>query len=76
MKPYLDCPRCPHCGLSVSVPRRAADWNHRAKPQDRIVCTACGNGWVGSEDDVAQAERAHLAWEEKERRETALEARQ
>jgi hypothetical protein len=62
MKPWHDCPKCPHgCG-SIGVPIRAANWNHRANPGERIVCPNCGRGWVGTPEEVAQAERAQLAW--------------
>lgn len=69
MKPYHDCPPCPHgCG-PVGVPIRAADWNHRAdrdKGHD-LVCPACGSGWVGTPEEVVQADRAQLAREAVER---------
>lgn len=63
MKPWHDCPKCPHCGDRTGVPRRGWDWNHRAKPGDNLACPACGGGWVGTPEEVAQAERALVAWE-------------
>lgn len=63
MKPWHDCPPCPRgCG-HIGVSGRAANWNHRANPGDRIVCPSCGCGWVGTDEEAAQAERAQLAWE-------------
>lgn len=73
MRPWHDCPKCPGCGSTVGVPRRAADWNHRAKEGDRIVCPACGTGWVGTDAEVAQAESAQQAWEAHESEEMRLE---
>lgn len=44
--------RAEHC--------RAAEY-----PDDvRLVCLACGDGIVGSDDDLAQAERARVAWQQ------------
>lgn len=40
-----------------------AQWNHRAKTGDRIVCCACGNGRVGTDEEVEQARAADAAWE-------------
>jgi hypothetical protein len=57
-----DCPKCPHCGVSCGVPMRAADWNHRAQPTDRIVCPACGMGWFGTDAEFQQSELAQQAW--------------
>ena len=63
MRPELDCPRCPGCRGPFGVPIETADWNHRASPGDRIACPAGGTGWVGTEEEVAQAKRAQAAWE-------------
>ncbi len=71
MKPWHDCPKCPHCGCSVGIPKRAWDWNHRADPGDDLACPACGGGWVGTPEDVAQAERAQTAWEAEKMRDAA-----
>lgn len=66
MRSWHDCPACPNgCG-HVGMPIRAArdGWNHRADPdKHNLVCPACGSGWEGTPEDVAQAERAQLAWE-------------
>lgn len=66
-KPWIDCPKCPHCGSRSGVPRSKADWNHRANDGDRIVCPACGKGWVGTLAEVTQATAAQIAWEAHER---------
>lgn len=67
MNPGTNWPPCPHCGLGPTVPRARADWNHRAKPGDRIVCSACGDGWVGTIAEVTQATAAQLEWDAVER---------
>lgn len=71
MKPEHNCPRCPHCGDRTGVPQRAWDWNHRAKPSEghNLACPACGGGWVGTPEEVEQAERAQRAWEKFKRQE-------
>lgn len=76
IKPWHDTPSCERprttdpsraCGGPL-IPRRAADWNHRANHEDRLVCCSCGEGQVGTDAEVEQAERAQQAWEEEERR--------
>ena len=37
-------------------------WNHRAKPGDRTVCCACGEGRVGTDAEYEQAAHADAAW--------------
>lgn len=56
----LDCPRCECGGPMVGI--ALADWNHRAKPDDRLVCPACGAGRVGTDAEVAQATEADAEW--------------
>lgn len=70
MRPEHDCPKCSYCG-GPGVPPRAWTWNHRADKHKghNLACPACGSGWVGTPEEVAQAERAQLAWEAKERAE-------
>lgn len=81
MNRWHDCPKCPKCGDSVGMPIRVAvesrgGWNHRADVEaDNLCCPACGAGWVGAPEEVAQAERAQLAWEAKERAEATNERR-
>lgn len=60
MKPYHDTPIC-ECGGPM-VGRAVANWNHRAEREHRIVCCACGEGRVGTDAEVAQAEKADAAW--------------
>ncbi|MFY1829104.1 hypothetical protein ACN47A_24510 [Myxococcus fulvus] len=63
-RPWHDCPPCPSCEARCGVPvRLAAEWQHHAAPTDTLVCPACGAGWVGTPDEVAQAERALREWE-------------
>lgn len=50
------------------IPKRAADWNHRASEEHRLVCCSCGEGQVGTDAEVAQAEAAQQAWEAEEAR--------
>ena len=78
-KPWHDTPLCPrptsgkHAGGSCMgplIPKRAADWNHRAAPDERLVCCSCGNGQVGTDAEVEQAERAQKAWDAEEARQT------
>lgn len=81
LKPWEDTPICqrPQEGKTRSggewvgkcygplIPKRAADWNHRADEDHRLVCCACGEGQVGTDSEVEQAERAQRAWEEENR---------
>ena len=60
---WYDCPTCPSCDCSNGVPLRAAHDRHRGKPGDRIICPACGTGWVGTDAELLQAERAQAAWD-------------
>lgn len=63
LKPWHDCPVCPHCDCAVGTPCRFADrWI--GPDHATLFCPACGAGWVGTADDVAKAERAQAAWEE------------
>lgn len=54
------------------IPKRAADWNHRAMADHQLVCCACGEGQVGTDAEVEQAERAQRAWEAEEARQNAV----
>lgn len=75
---WADVPRHPGCG-GPGVPRAAAAWNHRAKPGDTLVCPECGDGWIGTPEDVAKAEAAQAAWDkamDKEVRTTLRRARE
>lgn len=78
LKPWEDTPMCPMLSLdgatcrSPLIPKRAADWNHRADDGHRLVCCACGEGQVGTDSEVEQAERAQRAWEAEEARQNAM----
>ena len=83
LKPWHDTPQCRRlvakpgtgaaggCGGPL-IPKVAADWNHRADSEDRLVCCSCGYGSVGTEAEVEQAERAQRAWEEEEERQRGV----
>lgn len=60
MKPWHDSPLCPCGGPLVTTP--IANWNHRAKKTDRLVCCACGEGKVGSDEEYQRAVRSDAAW--------------
>ena len=64
-QPWADTPHCPFCNSSNTVPRAFVDFDHRASPGDRIVCVACGRGWVGKNAELEQSLRAQAAWEAK-----------
>lgn len=87
VKPWHNTPTCRRsitreilAGLHATtckgplIPKRAADWNHRAMPEHRLVCCSCGNGQVGTDEDVERAERAQNAWEAEEARNWAATA--
>lgn len=58
--PWHECSR----GLrGPMVGIASAHWNHRANPGDRLVCCACGDGIVGTDEQVAQAAAADAAHE-------------
>lgn len=61
--PWLDCPSCPSCGARCAVPARVGA-HHSGPAESTLKCPACGIGWVGGADDLAQAERAQAAWEQ------------
>jgi hypothetical protein len=74
LKPWEDTPMCQRVTARMStgtalpcrgplIPTRAADWNHRAMADHRLVCCACGEGRVGTDSEVEQAEKAQRAWE-------------
>lgn len=76
VKAWHDTPLCPRpmtgkragdsC-MGPLIPRRAADWNHRATAEARLVCCSCGEGQLGTDAEVERAERAQKAWEREER---------
>lgn len=60
--PWHDCPKC-QCGGPLVTVADTDGWNHRAKPEDRLVCLGCGEGVVGTDAEVAQATAADAAWD-------------
>jgi hypothetical protein len=63
--PARDCPACPSCKLAVGTPVSAEcgvdRWDGPANAT--LFCPACGTGWVGGEEDVAQAWASWRAYE-------------
>lgn len=55
----------PCCEMVLTTIRFAEEFcaqNHRAKDGDRLVCSGCGRGFVGSDELVAKVEAADAAW--------------
>lgn len=67
--PATDCPACPACSLNVATPTHASE--HHVPEGHTLYCPACGGTWVGTEADVAQAEKAWQAYDAKQRAEYA-----
>ena len=68
LKPWHDCPACPSCSARVGCPARNEEpgrWN--GPPDSNLFCPACGTGWVGTGEELGQAEFSYRAWEEHER---------
>lgn len=59
-----NCPKCPACHATCGLPNRPefADWNHRARRTDTLVCLACGYGWEGAPGPLKAATDAQFAW--------------
>lgn len=55
---YLDCPTCPYCGSPCGLGNL-----HHGMGERVLRCAACGQDWLGTADQVAQALRADSAWE-------------
>ena len=73
LKPWHDTPVCnQNTCTGPLIPKRSADWNHRATAVDRLVCCSCGLGCVGSDAEVEQAERAQVAWDAEEKRQRGM----
>jgi hypothetical protein len=55
IQPYHRCPKCPKC--------RPEAYNYVPDaPKVNLVCAACGDGWLGTADELAQAARADAAY--------------
>lgn len=70
--PYCDVPLCPVSGCNGPLVTRAE--HHRRweyDPAHRLICLNCGEGRVGTDAEVEQAERARVAWEAKRAEEDA-----
>jgi hypothetical protein len=65
--PHHDCPPCQACGCPVGVPIRTQEPGRWYGPDEStLFCPACGVGWIGTPDEVEQAEKAQAAWEQHE----------
>lgn len=61
-QPYHRCPKCPKCGgPGVTVPYAPRPECYSAPTN--LVCCACGDGWIGTPKEVAQARRADAAYD-------------
>lgn len=62
--PWHDTATCedPTC-LGPMVPAGSMPNGYGGPPGTRIACAACGEGCIGSPEDVAKVERAYRAWE-------------
>jgi hypothetical protein len=57
-----------HAGCSGPLVTRTEHHRHREyDPAYTLICLACGEGVVGTAEQVEQAERARVAWEEAKR---------
>ena len=62
--PARDCPVCPECYLALGTPIVAAEVERWDGPDNAtLYCPSCGEGWVGTEAEVQQAEKAWAAYE-------------
>ena len=63
-KPWHETPACPvESCRCPSAPIREAHNGHGGPEGSSLFCVGCGDGWVGTAEEVAQAERAQAAWE-------------
>jgi hypothetical protein len=61
--PARDCPQCPSCKLALGTPIVSAEierWNGPSKAT--LFCPSCGEGWIGTTAELAQAEASWAAW--------------
>lgn len=58
-----DCPPCPECKTPIGAPIHTHHRGAEYPREVRLVCHACGHGWIGTDAEVEQAERAEAAWE-------------
>lgn len=71
VKRYLQAPKCGKCGSHTVLPIREC---HRAGERGShitLFCAACGEGSVGTEAELRQAERAQSSWRRQQEREEA-----
>lgn len=65
-------PKCPACDLPVGTPTHypwgecTAANGYGGPRESTLWCPACGHGWVGTAEDVAQAMAALREYDERE----------
>lgn len=67
--PARDCPPCPKCGCDLGTPIAEDTMVYRWDgPADAtLFCPACGTGWVGTAEHLAQAWASWRAYEQEMR---------
>ena len=70
-KPWHDAPPCPRgCG-TIASPTFATDFKRWYGPESATLwCPACAHAWRGTTDEMIQACKSWIAWEEEKKRET------
>lgn len=58
IKSYLDCPTCPYCGSATGLGPTQHPLGDRS-----LLCAACGKDWIGTPEQIAQANCADRAWD-------------
>lgn len=62
--PEHDCPPCPNCEMPLGTPIKAAEVPGFYGPlKSTIFCPSCGTGWIGTPEELAQAEKSWAAYE-------------
>lgn len=61
VKAYLDCPTCPYCGSKTGL----GQTQHPLGPTS-LLCACCGKDWIGTPEQIEQANRADAAWDRRQ----------
>lgn len=61
VKAYLDCPTCPFCGSKTGLGPTQHPLGDRS-----LLCAACGKDWIGTPEQIEQANRADAAWDRRQ----------
>lgn len=62
--PEHDCPPCPACKMPLGTPILGAECERFYGPfNSTIFCPSCGTGWVGTPEELEQANRSWAAYE-------------